>query len=101
MSDAKHTVGPWWPRHGGEPGAVYSSGAGRLVCLVPHEQRDDGEFRPDSCLIAAAPDLLAACEAWDQGFTDGEEFTSEQLLAWLNANRRLARAAIAKARGGK
>lgn len=44
-------------------------------------------------------DLLAACELWDQGFVDGEEFTADQFLAWVNRNRAAARAAIAKARG--
>jgi hypothetical protein len=45
-------------------------------------------------------DLIAACELWDQGFIEGQQFTPEQLLAWVNANRRAARAAIAKAKGG-
>mgnify|MGYP001590490559 CR=1 FL=1 len=43
--------------------------------------------------------LLTACEAWDQGFVDGEEFDADQLLAWVNRNRAMARAAIDKARG--
>ena len=43
--------------------------------------------------------LLAACELWDQGFTNGEEFTPEQFRVWVNKNRAAARAAIAKAKG--
>ena len=49
----------------------------------------------------AVPDLLAACQLWDQGFVDGEEFTADQFLAWVTVNRRAARAAIAKATGGQ
>jgi len=50
-------------------------------------------------LMAAAPELLAACQLWDQGFVDGEEFDIPQLLAWINKNRKAAREAIAKALG--
>ena len=57
------------------------------------------DCRANARLIAAAPDLLAACMLWDQGFAEGEEFTPEQFLKWVNDNRRAARAAIAKARG--
>jgi len=47
--------------------------------------------------VNAHDDLVAACEAWDQGFVDGEDFDADQFLAWVNRNRRLARAALAKA----
>lgn len=50
-------------------------------------------------LLGAAEDLLAACKLWDEGFVDGEQFTSEEFLAWVNRNRAAARAAIAKATG--
>lgn len=52
---------------------------------------------PDAMLIEAAPDLLAACQLWDQGFVDGDQFDAEQFLAWVDKNRAAARAAIAKA----
>ena len=48
-------------------------------------------------LMAAAPDLMAACRAWDEGFVDGEEFDKWQFLNWVNENRRKAREAIRKA----
>ena len=48
-------------------------------------------------LFAGAAELLAACKLWDDGFSEGEEFTPEQFLNWVNKNRRAARAAIAKA----
>jgi hypothetical protein len=41
--------------------------------------------------------LLAACRLWDEGFIDGEKFDLDQFLRWVNANRRAAREAIAKA----
>lgn len=49
-------------------------------------------------LRAVNAQLLAACELWDKGFVEGEEFTPEQFLAWVNRNRAAARAAIAKAK---
>jgi len=61
------------------------------------DSRTREEARANARLIAAAPDLYAACRAWDQGFVDGEDFTPEQFLAWVNENRRIARAALAKA----
>jgi hypothetical protein len=48
-------------------------------------------------LAAAAPVLLAACKAWDEGFAEGEQFTAEQFRTWVNERRRMARAAIAEA----
>lgn len=84
------------------------------LCIGPHEGdavdsiawgetiHDDGPSEEQEklfALLAAAPDLLAACELWDQGFVEGEEFDAAQFLAWVNKNRRAARAAIAKAKG--
>lgn len=61
--------------------------------------RSPAEMEADARLFFAAPDLLAACELWDQGFAEGEDFSPEQFLAWVNANRAAARAAIERARG--
>lgn len=61
--------------------------------------RWDEQGRVNLTLAAAAPELLAACELWDQGFVEGEEFSAEQFRAWVNRNRAAARAAIAKAKG--
>lgn len=72
-------------------------GAGRDVAYCPPTDGDGGNR--NAALIAAAPDLLAACELWDQGFVDGEQFDAMQLLEWVNKNRRAAREAIAKAKG--
>lgn len=51
----------------------------------------------DAPLLAAAPDMLEALRLWDEGFSDGEEFTAAQFVEWVNGNRRAARAAIQKA----
>lgn len=73
-----------------------------FVITTDHVQSSDmqlGHPEADVRLWCAARDLYAACQVWDEGFTDGEDFTPEQFLAWVNANRRIARAALAKARG--
>lgn len=49
-------------------------------------------------LRAVSQELLRACESWDEGFVDGERFTPDQLLRWMNTNRRIAREAIAKSK---
>lgn len=97
----KHTAGPWTWRETMTPGSVLGREHFVNVRLGNGELRvlgADAVTTADAALIAAAPDLLIACELWDQGFTDGEEFTPEQLLAWVNKNRAAARAAIAKAK---
>lgn len=66
----------------------------RHHCISPEEDRDYAR------LFAAAPDLLAACRAWDEGFADGEQFDQEKFLGWVNERRRMARSAVAKATGG-
>ena len=60
MSDNKHTPGPWaWDR-----GVLRSPGMpGRHVVLNTFDGGERFLHGPDRKLIAAAPDLLAACEA--------------------------------------
>lgn len=79
-------------------GPASAANSRRIVACVNACQGISTEALADG----AVSDLLAACERWDKGFTDGEEFTEEQFLAWVNANRRAAReaAARAKAEGG-
>lgn len=69
-----------------------------------HTEHDEGRAyrwdevaRKNLTLAAAAPQLFAACRAWDEGFTEGEQFTPEQFRVWVNERRRLAREAIAAA----
>jgi hypothetical protein len=123
MSEVKHTPGPWelsmfskpdgspivttedvaetvaasarWPGGVAELWGITIPGTTDVIAYTGNGPTREANAR----LIAACPDLLAACKLWDQGFTDGEEFTEAQLLAWMNANRRAARAAVAKAEG--
>lgn len=114
MSEAKHNPSPWayenveLAREQSAYGVVKDADGKVLFDSLNSdvaEIHEDEGYRWDETgkrhltLAAAAPDLLAACELWDKGFADGEEFTPEQLLKWLNDNRRVARAAIAKAKG--
>lgn len=110
----KHTSGPWTVENPMEfELAIVEAGKEThewrfiAACPLPAiEDEDDysprfttDEVEANARLIAAAPELLAACELWDQGFAEGEEFSPEQFLQWVNANRRAARLAIAKAKG--
>lgn len=95
----EHTPGPWeayktspTDSHGW---GVAAGSRGCITCSVAHEA--------DARLIAAAPDLLAALEAWGQAVTsaDGRLLTFfpgivENAVAEAHD---AARAAIAKARG--
>lgn len=109
---AKHTPGPWATESVNSEALhdiiadyqVPGDGFPTLLAMVFSDDEGDGPISCDEAsanarLIAAAPDLLAACKLWDEGFIDGEEFTPEQLLAWMNKNRKAARDAIAKAEG--
>ena len=83
-----HTPGPWR--------------VGDAGCSVFGPKKSDGSLpaviatkvRPgNATLIAAAPDLLAALEAIERGLTNGQKERGETFQS-------IARAAIAKAKGG-
>jgi hypothetical protein len=89
MSESKHTPGPWDNRS--RVTVVRQTSTGEWIAEVGG--RTTPEARINACLIAAAPDLLAAAEA---------------ALAWIDNNTTRAeydhtgeplRAAIAKAKG--
>ena len=111
MNDAKHTKGPWevgeWITS--QSHAVYKliHGVGRNVSAVcVYGARKDGtksgkrnvsveECDANARLIAAAPDLLAACEARiDEWHADSRNFTRNEPPSLT-----LMRAAIRKAEG--
>lgn len=84
--ETTHTPGPWLSKEG----MVYAEdGDGATLAHVRYE--------PDAHLIAAAPDLLAACEQAteyiDRPDIDDDSFT-------LSVVRRLLSAAIARATVG-
>lgn len=113
MPQSKHTPGPWCIE------SVFSEalhdialdynipGCGSPILIATVFDADEDstitkeQANANARLIAAAPELLAACEAWDQGFSEWEGFDQERFLLWVNKNREMARAAIAKVNGRK
>lgn len=84
----KHTPSPW--SVGGVSGQeIY--GGGRLIANAWTDA--------DARLIAAAPDLLAALEAFLRAPSVGSGGPGSSTIVVQEFNRRAARAAIAKARG--
>jgi len=95
----EHTPGPWWPDY---RTASIGCEAGWIVGTEWHDQKSDEEFgdiEDDMRLVAAAPDLLAACEgllaawwkSWDCSRDPGHQEMYEPI--------KQLRAAIAKAQG--
>ena len=87
----KHTAGPWLlePRDDGAKGFRLYGPDGDLIDYLSAsrwiDEQDDPEQEANARLIAAAPDLLAACKA--------------MLDLYSKDNQALASAAIAKAQG--
>lgn len=116
MSDSRHTPGPWIdvaPPIQCEKGSPFKiinetyrdvrAGRGYFKEAEPHGGFTvTGFISPeDAALIAAAPDLLAACELM-VGFDNAEENLSDQVwLETLAECAEKARAAIRKAKGEK
>jgi hypothetical protein len=119
MSEAKHTPGPWEFRiyargctivstHD-EPGISVRAALKGVSVLVDAMVRDDQsnahEVSPDARLIAAAPDLLEACEAMfsirADCFVTGETSPRLGCVCKMCQSARLAASAIAKAKEGK
>ena len=64
--EAKHTPGPWEAGHyNGTPTIFDSRGNGTIPLATVHDVTT-GDPEANARLIAAAPDLLAACEALAQ-----------------------------------
>lgn len=101
MSETKHTPGPWEARTflvmGGRGKRDRICHVGTSTSLGP--SRSD-ETVANACLVAAAPDLLAALIAIEARHDeeDRAEAEGDFTTAWL-ALREQARAAIAKATG--
>jgi hypothetical protein len=95
---AEHTAGPWsfeGPDMFGDFNVLHPADCGAVAAVV-NNGRPAGEVLANARLIAAAPDLLAACEnvlAHARRHTDG---TARLDAAWLDD----VRAALAKVRGG-
>jgi hypothetical protein len=113
---AKHTPGPWvvdatktlgaygvwtdYATHAGHDGAGYGS---QICSLLPNQDEITREQRDaNACLIAAAPELLAACKELLPHAERSIERLSEQMVGSLYpainaAMLQRARDAIAKA----
>lgn len=63
MSDEKHTPGPWVVDGPPENQIVWSDAENRICFLAHSAGRDEDRDYANGRLIAAAPDLLAACKA--------------------------------------
>lgn len=100
MSESKHTPGPWKAY-----GFMITGGDFRQVadCNMPvgtpgrEEDATVDEDQANARLIAAAPDLLAACEMLISD--PSEEWSQTEFDRRIGAARDLARAAVAKAKG--
>jgi len=101
----KHTPGPW--KVAEHYGAFRVITASRPVALVLYDGgSEDREVMPNARLIAAAPELLAACKAlvdnliWASGSSD---FAPDGIAreGWLKVEPSISQgmAAIAKAEG--
>ena len=106
---AAHTPGPWqieWnAAQSGEGHYITDSNdmgeLSRIAAVLFHDDAD-GETRANARLLAAAPELLAACKSmieWDDREHDhAVDFSAR--MALCDAAFNAARAAIAKAEGG-
>ena len=99
----KHTPGPW--QHGdlddGDTIYVFGRGEDTLVCEVNDTDLDADEAEGNARLIAAAPELLAACKAaveYAETCRDIPEFSSGYCIG--TDHLEAIKAAIAKAEGG-
>jgi len=92
---SQHTPGPWWAGTDEDAHMVYGSEAdGTAVADCMRDDGDDYVERANARLIAAAPDLLAACKvALDR---IGSDIESPHLRT---ADGDQLRAAVAKAEG--
>jgi hypothetical protein len=100
MSEAKHTPGPWQvdpePSSDGSLlvwGDTRSPRGGEVVAWCNSELTRN---HADARLIAAAPELLAACRAWIAYLDPRDNLYSHEETELI----RQMQAAIAKARGG-
>ena len=102
-----HTPGPWeWQDRAGYYHDLVATKTGRVVhsdgSAYGEYDADIDVKGPDARLIAAAPELLEACEALLQINNEREPFTYAGMWEWKKRKyeaEQKARTAIAKARG--
>lgn len=98
-----HTPGPWTVRDTGDAHCVYAPGSNRPFVTLYHANHGGHDKAADlACLIAAAPDLLAALRAAEDRLALVIECDTDDGKPECAANAAAlaqARAAIAKAEG--
>jgi len=107
MSNAKHTPGPWIADEVEENGinhvrihaGPFTLGpiANLKVC-VGEVNRQGEHTVPNACLMSAAPDMLAALQAW-QELRDSDGDDGRDSVEWIEKTEAMMRRAIAKATG--
>ena len=96
---AKHTPGPWWVEHESEAVNAVVSVSGALGVICELDVAHWPPTLPNACLIAAAPDLLAAARDALAGWRYLRENHGDLYgVGWGRVEDAL-RAAIAKAEG--
>jgi len=99
MENMKHTPGPWRLNAGNETEIMSARrNVARAHCGAMTGIRVD-EAEANARLIAAAPDLLAACEALLQSVAYAIAAQDAPAQSTMRANLANALAAIAKAKG--
>jgi len=102
MNESNHTPGEWEIRDNDyfpNQKTIETDGSSRVIAVI---DKSDDEDLANARLIAAAPELLAACEdlvnLWDEWarYSEGLE---EPLRRSIEMRVQQSRAAIAKARG--
>lgn len=115
MTELKHTPAPWTRRthrrDGARHGGFWIDGPSedrrslvKVTCYsrrtsAGYAEEDMAESEANACLIEAAPDLLAACEAVVAAVDDAHwmsRLTADQVRSMTDA----CRGAIKKAKGG-
>lgn len=95
-----HTPGPWTiiPTQDGESDHILGDNGDSIVCTTHHPSMGRSIVNTaDAYLIAAAPDLLAACEAALSLMPTGEYTPNQEAKQEALIVRKQLRAAIAKA----
>jgi hypothetical protein len=90
-----HTPGPWEIHHYGDNEGDIHGSNGTLVCMMREgDTAPDQDWSADARLIAAAPDLLAACYKLidSDAAVEEDERKHQLMLAKLLAARAVAKA---------
>ena len=97
-TQAKHTPGPWYVTGSCQDGTMITDDTGDQIANWP--SCPACRKMPNARLIAAAPELLVACENLIQA-CDCEDLNPTEAFGWYTKALLEARAAIAKATGKK